>query len=334
METIKTPRLDLRPVEPADGPALVAALGDLDISRWLAVVPYPYTLADFEDFLANGARAGQIWAITEEGRFAGTIGGKNIGYWLAPWAQGRGLATEAARAVLAEKFLRSDDPMTSGYFAENDRSANVLRKLGFRVTGRGMEDCRALGEAREHVNMALTREDFVAALPVEARSARLSYRALQATDRDALHAIVSDRAVTRMLGSWPWPPDPDFTLTRSRPYRGEGFVWGIFHQENLIGTIGVTKGEIGGMLGVAYHRRGFGEEAGRAALDWAFGPLGLEEVRAAAWADNAASLGLVAKLGFRITGDHHETSPCRPEPSPGHDLILTREEWEAHRGAK
>ena len=256
----------------------------------------------------------------------------HLGYWLMRPAQGRGLATEAARAVLAELFLRSDKPVISGYFSDNARSGNVLRKLGFRETGRGQETCRALGVEREHAYLELTREDFVAALPVEARSARLSFRALQATDRDAMHRIVSHHAVTRQLGSkWPWPPDPAFTLTRSRPCRGEGFVWGLFFEGKLIGTIGVTDGELGYMVDPAHHRQGFAEEACRVALDRAFGPMRLAEVRAGVWSDNAASLGLLTKLGFRITGGHGGRSACRPELAPGHDLILTREEWQAHR---
>ena len=333
MDVIDTPRLRLRPVEPGDGPAIVAALDDLAVSRWLSVVPHPYTRADFEHYLANVARPGRSWTIIEDGRFAGLISLEDhLGYWLMPAAQGRGLATEAARAVLAEVFLRSDDPVTSGHFSDNDRSGNVLRKLGFRETGRGPEPCRALGAEREHVDMKLTRGDYVAALPVEARSARLTYRALQPTDRDALHAIVSQRAVTRQLGHrWPWPADPDYTLTRSRPYRGDGFVWGIFRDGHLIGTIGITEGEIGYLLDPAWHRQGLAEEACRLVLDRAFGPMGLAAVRAGVWADNAASLGLLAKLGFTITGGHDGTSALRPRTAPGHDLILTRATWQACR---
>lgn len=49
---LETARLVLRDWTPADIPALIEGLNDLSVSRWLAFVPYPYTRAAAESWLA------------------------------------------------------------------------------------------------------------------------------------------------------------------------------------------------------------------------------------------------------------------------------------------
>lgn len=134
--SLQTERLLLRPLAAGDEAALVADLNDWDVARWLAVVPFPYLPADFQAFLPR-AEPGETWAIEDDLGFVGVISTEGaLGYWLARRAWGRGYATEAARAVLAAHFA---DPgvgsVESGYFEGNARSANVLTKLGFRITG-------------------------------------------------------------------------------------------------------------------------------------------------------------------------------------------------------
>ena len=208
---IRTARLKLRPVNAEDGPALVAAIDDYAVSQWLAVVPYPYTDADFQHFLHNIAKPGSTWVIEDAQGFAGVVSlDPHLGYWLAPRAHGMGHMTEAARAVLAGHFADADTDVASGHFEGNAPSRNVLTKLGFVEVGRDPNPNRAQGRDLPHVDMNLTKVDFVAALPIEARSNRLSFRMLQPTDAPALHAIASHWEVVRQLGSWPWPPEPAF----------------------------------------------------------------------------------------------------------------------------
>lgn len=333
MERLATKRLTLRPMEERDRAAVVKAAGDLAVSRWLSVVPHPYTDADFDHFLAEIATPGEVFAVEDAGGFCGVVdaGRGVLGYWLVPEVHGRGYATEAARLILAQCFAGSDAPVTSGCFAGNTRSANVLKKLGFVETGRNEMPCRALGQTSAHVMMGLTKEDFVAALPFEADSARLRYRGLYPTDAPALHEVVRHWDVTRMLGpKWPWPADPAFTATRAQPYAGDGFVWGLFRDATLFGTVAVTGGELGYSLRPDCHRQGLMTEACTTALDHAFGDLGLDKVVASVWADNAGSLALLRKLGFSVTGEHWDTSFTRPDPSSGFDLVMRAADW---RGA-
>jgi RimJ/RimL family protein N-acetyltransferase len=326
-EVIVTARLTLRPLVEGDGPAVVAALNDLSVTGWLAVVPHPYTTADFRQFLTGMARPGQTYAVDDGAGLAGIVGaGRELGYWFAPRVHGQGYATEAARAVLAAQFAADPAAVKSGYFEGNDRSARVLAKLGGVESGRSAKHCRAMGTERPHVDMLITPEAFAAALPIEARSARLSYRALQAIDAAALHRIVGHWPVVRQLYSWPWPADPAFTRTRAAPYRGDGFAWGIFGGDALIGSIAVTAGELGYFLAPEAWGKGYGFEACTTAIDHAFA-AGRDHLTAGVWADNEPSLRLLAKLGFKVTGADLTWSPARGADTPGQLLRLDRSDW-------
>lgn len=315
---LKTARLTLRPVGPEDQADILAAVS-LDVARWMSSVPYPYAAADFQHFLTNIAVVGKTFVIEDGAGFAGVVGIEGeLGYWLAPRAQGLGYAREAARAVLSSRFMDDPSPIGAGYFAENDRSANVLRKLGFRQTGQGMKHCTALAAARAYVTVELSFADFVSALPTRS-SARLTYRDLMPHDAPALHAIVSQWAVTRQLGSFPWPSDADFSASRCQPYGGDGFAWGMFLGGELIGTVAITKGELGYMIDPAYHRQGFGREAVRFALNHAALPY----VEAEVWHDNAASLGLLNSLGFRVLHPSQHMSRARGVVTDGFRLAWT-----------
>lgn len=157
-----TDRLRLRPVQATDEAAVVAALNDIAVTGWLAVVPFPYSPADFRQFLGGHATPGETFAIDDAQGLAGIMGlaDRTLGYWLAPAVHGRGYATEAARAALAAHF--ADDPadILSGHFEGNHRSARVLEKLGFVECGRDMKFCCALNRDRPHVNMRLARAAF------------------------------------------------------------------------------------------------------------------------------------------------------------------------------
>lgn len=332
-DEIKTARLRLRPPMAADRELVVEGLNDLAVSGWLARVVHPYSTADFDAYFPQ-ARAAFNYVIEDEAGFAGCISlNPHIGYWLSPPAQGRGYATEAARAILAAHFAVDADAVVSGFFEGNDRSAHVLTKLGFVETGRGLQMCLAFGAERAHVDLVLTRSDFIAAQPMLARSARLGYRDLQPFDATDLHAIVSNWDVARQLGSFPWPSDPAFTATRAQPYTGDGFAWGVHLNGALIGTIAVTKGELGYMIAPAQWRQGFAEEACRCALAHAFETLSLDDITAGVWADNDASRGVLAKLGFEVIAETNQMSKARGVMADGFDLALTRAAWAERRGA-
>lgn len=314
---LKTARLTLRPARPDDAAAVIAAANDLGISRWLTRIPHPYGPADFQHFLQNIAVAGETFIIEDSAGFAGVIGVQGeLGYWLTLRAMGRGYATEAARAVLSSRFLDDPSPINAGYFADNTRSAQVLKKLGFVQTGQDVKQSMATGKVGARVKVGLDFAAFQAALPVY-NSARLTYRDLMPHDAPALHSIVSQWDVVRQLGSFPWPADPVFTETRCAPYSGAGFSWGIFLAGKMIGTLAITNGELGYMIDPAQHRRGYAREA----IVFGMAQAALPQIEAEVWDDNLPSLTLLMGLGFRPAYPTQHHAKARGIPMGGLRLI-------------
>lgn len=162
---LQTRRLKLRPVGPQDQTAALAGLNDIAVGGWLAIVPNPYTAADFDFFQREIAQPGQTFTVEDAGGFVGIMGleRRKLGYWFSRHAHGQGYATEAASGVLTSHFAEGFGPVASGYFDGNVASANVLRKLGFVETGRGQLMCRALDRMRPYVGMTLDAMAFAKA---------------------------------------------------------------------------------------------------------------------------------------------------------------------------
>ena len=141
-----TERLLLRPGWAEDAPALAAAIGDEAVSRNLSRVPWPYGPDDAHAFLALPAeplRPCFLLFLRDGGALVGGIGlhgadQPELGYWIARDRWGRGLATEAGRAVvaLADDSLRVTRVVAS-HALDNPASGRVLGKLGFSSLGEG-----------------------------------------------------------------------------------------------------------------------------------------------------------------------------------------------------
>jgi RimJ/RimL family protein N-acetyltransferase len=162
-DVIETPRLILRPVSAEDVPAVVPAIGNYDVVRWLGRVPYPYRATDAEAFVAaNAAKVGRVWFVHDA---SGLVGGISVdgelGYWLRREVWGQGYAVEAAFAAIEAHFAdRRAGDLPSGHFPGNDRSRRVLEKLGFRPAGTRIVASRALAQQIESRAYRLTRADW------------------------------------------------------------------------------------------------------------------------------------------------------------------------------
>lgn len=158
---VRTQRLTLRPGWIEDAPMLARAISHWDVCSKLATAPWPYVGADAEQFLVHQRDAELPAMLIHEHVGGGTrlVGGIGIspdesgelelGYWLTPDVWGRGYATEAGAAVIraARESLRIKR-LVAGHFIDNQASGKVLRKLGFRPTGRiVMRESRARGHA-------------------------------------------------------------------------------------------------------------------------------------------------------------------------------------------
>ncbi|MEL6682282.1 MAG: GNAT family N-acetyltransferase [Pseudomonadota bacterium] len=162
----------------------------------------------------------------------------------------------------------------------------------------------------------------------------LTYRNIRESDFGNLHAMVSHWSVTRQLGGWPWPADPAFTRSRSKAYEGDGFVWAICAGDQLIGTIGVTNGDLGYMLHPTYHGQGIMTRATRKAVDHAFETQDRDHLTGSTWYDNPTSARVLAKLGFVHWQTCYIHSKARGLPTLVHHRRLTRADWDRLRSAQ
>ena len=160
---LTTERLVLRPLCADDADEIVAGVGNYDVAKWLAVVPFPYRRADAEEFLASSAaEPRRAWAICSGDALCGIISAQDeLGYWLARPAWGQGYASEAAKAVRDAIFA---DPtrktLSVSHMAGNDRSERVIRGIGFREIGTMRRRFRALGQDAEAVLYEMTRAEW------------------------------------------------------------------------------------------------------------------------------------------------------------------------------
>lgn len=134
----------MRPLRSDDAEPIARACTDAQIGLWTQV-PVPYTLADAEQFIESRAGEDQVWAI-DAGGLAGVIGLRNtrdavpgrtteVGYWVAPWARGRGLATAALSAVRDEADAAGVARIEWSALAGNTASVRVAERSGFTIEG-------------------------------------------------------------------------------------------------------------------------------------------------------------------------------------------------------
>lgn len=137
----------LRPHAWDDIEAMTRACQDVETSRW-TLVPDPYEEAHARDYLeriTGGAVDGEScrWAIStvDDSTYQGNFGlmaregnSFKVGFFVAPWARGRGLATLALWAACDWAFREGGaEVMIWDALVGNDRSRQVAERVGFRV---------------------------------------------------------------------------------------------------------------------------------------------------------------------------------------------------------
>ena len=141
MTEIHTDRLILRKtISEQEKISLISQVGDWEVVKWLANVPYPYTYDDLEDYLlisdSNQFDLNIFLGNQLIGRVGLTLDGDNyydLGYWIGKDYWGKGYATESSEILLEYVINKLDSPkIKSGYFVDNFSSGNVLKKLGFK----------------------------------------------------------------------------------------------------------------------------------------------------------------------------------------------------------
>jgi len=169
---LKLTRSVLREWKPGDEESLVRSANSRRIWRNLRdAFPNPYTLADAEHWIhiANPTTPIRNFAIVVDGTAVGGIGlvlkedvfrrSAEIGYWLGERFWGRGVVTEAVRAVSDYAFATFDlCRVYAGVFEWNPASMRVLEKAGYEFECRMKKSVTKDGRTIDELIYAMVRE--------------------------------------------------------------------------------------------------------------------------------------------------------------------------------
>ena len=161
----------LRAWKPGDEPSLVRHANSRTIWRNLRdAFPHPYTLVDAKRWIevANPSKPITNFAIVVDGAAVGAIGlvlredvfrrSAEIGYWLGEEFWGRGIVSEAVRAVTEYAFETFDlCRVYAGVFEWNPASMRVLEKAGYEFECRMKKSVTKDGETIDELIYALVR---------------------------------------------------------------------------------------------------------------------------------------------------------------------------------
>lgn len=176
---IESKRLILRNWQDEDVNDLVQGLNNIEVAKWMAGVPSPYTEKDAKNFIEQAKRQDEKIKISlaivlkENNKVIGGTEIRNInkkdgtaggGIWLNEKYQKNGYGTEAFSAKIKFCFeelgLRR---IENGYFKGNDKSHNMQLKLGYKDEGIRRKGflCLATNEYVDECITGLLKDEFI-----------------------------------------------------------------------------------------------------------------------------------------------------------------------------
>ena len=179
---LETNRLILRNWKEEDIDDLIEGLNNYNISKWLALVPFPFTNEDAEKWIKyclkndmENNKSGYEFAIVLKTKFK-IIGGVSIsginkihgtaggGIWINEKYFGNGYGKEAfsekIRFSFEELGLRK---LENGFFEGNDASKIMQKNFGYKIEGRRIKKykCMADGELKDEIITGLLKEEWI-----------------------------------------------------------------------------------------------------------------------------------------------------------------------------
>lgn len=336
-EEVTTARLLLRPWRPEDAAPVRVACADPSIQRWLAV-PRPYTLADAERWVTEEGHAnrrsgtGLQCAIVSgaDGRLVGSAGLRidsgarpvaEVGYWISPWARGRGYATEATIGLCRWAFAHGTPRVELLAAVGNESSQRVALAAGFRREGllrSTVQDGRSWTDAVLFGRLASDPPPPVRrALPDvgELSDGTVAVRRLRPGDEDGLFDERNDPETRR------WAPVPrGWSIEDCRAYvTATGSQW-LAGVEARFAVVDVATGHYAGSVGVrvtipalrvaelgyglrpAWRGRGYTARALRLISRWIFDRTEIARIELGTAVENVASQRVAEAAGFRREG--------------------------------
>lgn len=174
---IHTERLTLRRIIPEDAAAMARAWADPDFARYLLQPqqkPAEMTFATLRRSKPSedGQHRGLLLVMEHEGTAVGDVvlmfegaglTTAEIGWTVHPWAAGQGLATEAARVLMALAFEHYGvRRVVANLDAANECSAAMAERLGMRRETHRLADFWSKGRWTDSFDYAILREEWEA----------------------------------------------------------------------------------------------------------------------------------------------------------------------------
>nr|MDT0659198.1 GNAT family N-acetyltransferase [Micromonospora sp. DSM 115978] len=339
LKIVEAGRIRLRAYRESDAENLMIACNDPLTRRFLPALPDPYTRADAHWWITDGSAAtwlagGAAYAIADlaDDRLLGAVGVGNalprraqgeVGYWVGPWARGRGVATAAARAIAARAFEDGFARLELLTHPENGPSQRVALAAGFRREGlrRGAES--GPDGRRDLVVWGRLAGDPPGPTPrmlPDLPDRRLTdgvvtLRPLAPADTDFLYALqrLPDVVATSVP---PVPPDRAQVAAKCAVAEGRWLAGERVDLVILDAATGEKAGEIGlyyqepptgqAMIGYAmtpaWRGRGYATRAAGLLARWAFGSTDIARLIAGTLPTNVGSQRVLERAGFRREG--------------------------------
>lgn len=168
---------------------------------------------------------------------------------------------------------------------------------------------------------------------------RIGLKPLVADHAETFHRLINDWEICRLLPEAPFPyplelarewiaaAEADAAAGRAQQFAVTDQATGM-----LIGSAGLRiapdghSASLGYWLGRRYWGQGLGSEAAREMVRWGFAHLAIDRIEASVAPDNAASIAVLERIGFRETGKGSAVFMCRPGVRmPVIEYAITRE---------
>ncbi|MBD3252595.1 GNAT family N-acetyltransferase [Candidatus Pacearchaeota archaeon] len=174
---IETKRLILRPLKKKDFPDLIENINNLNVSRFLVPISYPYTIKDAEYYLKQTEKGDDFCFSIELKSEKKVIGGiglheqnfepakdvKELGYWIGEKYWRNGYCIEAIKALLNTVFNNLKiKKVLIPVFTENKASNNLAKKIGaeLKETRKKSATSKATGKTHDENIYELTKEQW------------------------------------------------------------------------------------------------------------------------------------------------------------------------------
>ena len=277
-------------------------------------------------------RPATVWSAASASVASSPIGRKGeIGYWTAPWARGRGVATRAATALSDAAFAAGLSRVELLAEMENPASQRVALRAGFAYEGLRRGAAAARGGTRRDL-LAFARLSTDAAGPIARllpdlpggalTDGVITLRPLAPTDADFLYTLLN---LPDVVATMVPPVAPDRVEAELRCARAES-RWLTGERADLVicdAATGEPAGDIGlyyqepptqqAMIGYslmpAYRRRGFTARAAVLVARWAFAETGIARLIAGTNPDNVGSQRVLERAGFTREGYQRSRLP-------------------------